>query len=250
MNLVNRATFDPVKPYRVKRNGKLIGSFLVVWNGKRVNLETKDATEARRRAALVEKGLWPPDKEAARAVKEALEGDGGNPETVNALPIPVPPSPVISERPVEVPAEPVLPVSPQPTPAEAVNNLASAEEELEDATKSALADAGVDLSELSARMPQIVSGVHLWLQGQLCRTGIRLFKGVWPAMVTIPPGDEIRVLLGKLWSAVLAKWDVNPERIGVGWLLLGVAAVTSIAQVGGMLEGLKVAEEKSKAAVN
>jgi hypothetical protein len=113
-----------------------------------------------------------------------------------------------------------------------------------------LADAGVDLSELSARMPQIVSGVHLWLQGQLCRTGIRLFKGVWPSLVSLPPEDELRVLLGKLWSAVLAKWDVNPERVGVGWLLLGVAAVTSLAQVGGMLEGLKAEEEKSKAAVN
>jgi hypothetical protein len=46
-----------MKPYRVKRGQKFIGSFIVVHEGKRVNLATKDASEARRYAALVDQGL-------------------------------------------------------------------------------------------------------------------------------------------------------------------------------------------------
>jgi hypothetical protein len=236
-----------MKPYRVKRGQKFIGSFIVVHDGQRVNLGTKDANEARRRAALVAKGLWPPDEGAAAAVKRSLEGGEEPPVSV---PPAVPPPPALPE-PIEVPAEPVprAPPAPPPMPsAQAVNETAAAEaDDLENQAKSVLADAGVDMSEIVAKAPSLLAGAHLYIQGQLCRLGVRVVKGRYPAMVTLPEGDGLRDMLGKLWTAQLQKWNLDPSAIGIGWWLVIVSGVTAMAQVGGMLAAI---EEEEKKAVN
>jgi hypothetical protein len=247
-----------MKPYRVKRGDKFIGSFIVVHEGKRVNLGTKDANEARRLAALVAKGKWPEsDGGAAAAVKQALEGkepdedevvepaqadppEGGRAGDVG--PGVVRPDDVLHHM-DEAPQSgtPVAPVA-----ADAVNAAAAAEADaLLSEAQATLADAGVDFAEIKAKMPALLASGHLWLQGQLCRLGVRVAKGRWPKMVTLPEDDPLRGLVGKLDVALLARLDLDVEKIGPGWLLLILSVVTSIAQVGGMLDAL-AAEELAK----
>jgi hypothetical protein len=242
-----------VKPYRVKRGQKFIGSFIVVHEGKRVNLATKDASEARRRAALVAKGLWPSvGNDATSAVKQSLEGEvpdvepleESTPPSVEASPVPdsgPPDGPVHSpvQVPEQVAADPVV----------AVNAAAAADAEdaeLLAGAKDALADAGIDLADIKAKMPTLLASGHLWLQGQLARSGVRIVKGKWPTMVTLPADDPLREMIGKLDAAFLARVNLDVEKIGPGWLLLILSAVTTIAQVGGMLEGLAL-QEKAEA---
>lgn len=242
-----------MKPYRVKRGQKFIGSFIVVHEGKRVNLATKDASEARRRAALVAKGLWPSvGNDATSAVKQSLEGEvpdvepleESTPPSVEASPVPdsgPPDGPVHSpvQVPEQVAADPVV----------AVNAAAAADAEdaeLLAGAKDALADAGIDLADIKAKMPTLLASGHLWLQGQLARSGVRIVKGKWPTMVTLPADDPLREMIGKLDAAFLARVNLDVEKIGPGWLLLILSAVTTIAQVGGMLEGLAL-QEKAEA---
>ena len=242
-----------MKPYRVKRGQKFIGSFIVVHEGKRVNLATKDASEARRRAALVAKGLWPSvGNDATSAVKQSLEGEvpdvepleESTPPSVEASPVPdsgPPDGPVHSpvQVPEQVAADPVV----------AVNAAAAADAEdaeLLAGAKDALADAGIDLADIKAKMPTLLASGHLWLQGQLARSGVRIVKGKWPMMVTLPADDPLREMIGKLDAAFLARVNLDVEKIGPGWLLLILSAVTTIAQVGGMLEGLAL-QEKAEA---
>jgi hypothetical protein len=244
-----------MKPYRVKRGQKFIGSFIVVHDGKRVNLATKDASEARRRAALVAKGLWPPaGNDAATAVKQSLEGEVSDddepleeaaPPTVAASPVPdsrsaVPPVPDAVPVPEQVEADPVAAVNATATAMDAENEALLA------GAKDALADAGIDLADIKAKMPTLLASGHLWLQGQLARSGVRIVKGKWPMMVTLPADDPLREMIGKLDAAFLARVNLDVEKIGPGWLLLILSAVTTIAQVGGMLEGL-AQQEKAEA---
>jgi hypothetical protein len=251
------ATVVPMKPYRVKRGNKFIGSFIVVHEGKRVNLGTKDANEARRRQILIEKGMWPePAGDAAAAVKQALEGKDTD-EAENVVPAQaaaveggragnVGPGAV---RPDDVPhrvdeaPQSGTPVAPA---ADAVNAAAAAEADaLLSEAQTTLADAGIDFGEIKAKLPTLLASGHLWLQGQLCRAGVRVVKGRWPLMVTLPDDDPLRAMVGKLDAALLARLDLDVEKLGPGWFLLILSVVTSIAQVGGMLEAL-AAEEQAK----
>lgn len=258
-----------MKPYRVKRGDKFIGSFIVVHDGKRVNLATKDASEARRRALLVKKGQWPPAGDAAAAVKNALEGR--EPETdeiseseseavdgVQAVPVQT-----VGSGPV-VPAsdpgaggvgsvgapEDAAPIA----AADAVNAAAGSDAELDalaGEAKAALADAGLDIAELREKAPQLISGAHLWLQGQLARGGVRVFKGKWPKLVTLPPEDDLRGLLGRIDVALLARMNIDVDKISPVWWLIGLSLVTMTAQVGGMLEQIEQDEKAAEAkAVN
>lgn len=63
------------KLWRVKRRGKFIGSFRVTIKGREINLDTKDATEALRRAKLAARGLWPQEQNAAVAVAAAFDSE-------------------------------------------------------------------------------------------------------------------------------------------------------------------------------
>lgn len=248
-----------MKPYRVKRGSKFIGSFIVVYDGERVNLRTKDANEARRRAALVAKGLWPPsDTGAAAAVRDALEGKGPEPDEEVQKVEPVASTSLdVGQVSARVPAaaagdespDPVVPPVSPVDAAAAVNAAASIEvdERLVSDASAALADAGIDLAEIKAKMPSLLAKAHLWVQGTAARVGIRVVRGKWPAMVTLPDDDPLRDIIGKLDAAYLARLNLDVEKIGPGWFLLILSAVTTIAQVGGMLELLE-AQEKAEAA--
>jgi hypothetical protein len=246
-----------MKPYRVKRGGKFIGSFIVVHDGRRVNLGTKDASEARRRAALVARGEWPEsDGGAAVAVKRALEGKEPD-EVENVAPVQAPiveAGRASNVGPSAVRPDDVLPrvdEAPQPgspvAAADAVNAAAAAEADaLLSEAQTTLADAGIDFGEIKAKLPTLLASGHLWLQGQLCRAGIRVVKGRWPLMVTLPEDDPLRGMIGKLDAALLARLDLDVEKLGPGWFLLVLSLVTSIAQVGGMLEALAAEEQAAK----
>lgn len=68
------------KPYRRRKNGKLVGNFRVTLpSGRDLNLKTKDAREALARAALAVKGKWPPEEAAVAAALETLD-PGASPE--------------------------------------------------------------------------------------------------------------------------------------------------------------------------
>jgi hypothetical protein len=247
-----------MKPYRVKRGDKFIGSFIVVHNGKRVNLKTGDASEARRRAALLAKGEWPPQKNAAaRAVVEALEGAEPPPEPP-VVPTPDP-SPDIEAKSQQQsqpapsappPAEGAGTPSP-PAAADAVNSVAAAaneEDQLEAQARAALESAGIDLSEVTEKVPEWLSGAHLWMQGQLCRCGVRAVKGKWPKLVTLDKTDDLRLLIGKIWQKKLAAMNLDLEKLGPGWWLLLLSGACAFAQVGGMLAELESREEAEREA--
>lgn len=236
----------PMKPYRVLRGKKPIGSFLVRYQGRRVNLQTQDANEARRRAVLLSKGQWPPAGDAAAAVTAALEGKEPAAEHVPAPDgAPGPVQPVVENR----PAAPVVDA------AAAVNAAAAGaaqEQQLCNEASKALQEAGLDFEEVKAKMPSLLAKGHLWLQGTVARIGIRMVKGKWPRMVTLAEDDPLRDLMGKLDMAILNRMDLTIEKIGPGWFLLGLSVVTTLAQVAGMMEALdeEAKAEAAKKAVN
>lgn len=69
------------KPYRRRKgkNGPFIGNYRCTFDGRDINLQTKDAHEAHARARLVTKGKWPPIEAAVAAARTAL--DPGAPAT-------------------------------------------------------------------------------------------------------------------------------------------------------------------------
>ena len=240
------------KPFRVKRNGKYIGSWIVAVGGERLNLQTKDAGEARRRARLAARGAWPPEEAAADAVADVL--DGPSPESLNPAPDSKSTEPALTGRGGTPPAEPDTSTAPpagsvgaEPDawtgaadPTEAANAAAAAAAAgLAGDFQAALADEGLDLGDLKANLPKMLAGAHLYVQGQACRYGVSLLKGGrWPSMVTLDESSKLRELLGKLWVVQLAKWDIRPETWDPWTLLLALSAVTASAQVSAMLTEL------------
>lgn len=63
------------KPYRRRKgkNGPHVGNYRVTFDGRDINLHTKDANEAHARARLVSKGKWPPIDAAVEAARNALD---------------------------------------------------------------------------------------------------------------------------------------------------------------------------------
>jgi hypothetical protein len=243
------------KPFRVKRNGKYIGSWIVAVGGERLNLRTKDAGEARRRARLAARGVWPPEEAAADAVADVL--DGSAPDSLNSAPGFASVDPARTGRsgtpqaePDTSPAPPAGSVTDAPPPVAedptAAANAAAADAAAADADaglagefRDALDGEGVDLSDLKTNLPGMLAGVHLYVQGQACRFAVSVLKGGrWPSMVTLDESSKLRELLGKLWVVQLAKWDIRPENWTPLTLLLALSAVTASAQVSTMLAEL------------
>jgi hypothetical protein len=243
-----------MKPYRVKRGSRYIGSFLVVVDGQRVNLQTKDATEARRRAALAEKGQWPTaGNGAARAVKEAIEGAGEPapvpPEAVS--PPVLPPEVLSSELPsagsgaagtvsTEGAAAGSGPSAAAPvSPADAVNATAAAEMAIEGEAKAALAAAGVDLGELGPKLPEYVGKAMTVASGQLARVPVRFIAGVWVPRPELP--EDARLLqpvMGKCALMKLGQWGLDLERLGPGAWFLITFGLCTLMQMGAALAAL------------
>lgn len=232
------------KPYRVKRGGKFIGSFLHPWQGKRINLRTKDANEARTRGRLVERGLWPPaeDAGAARAVKAALEGSEelaspasvtpqgdvstegtAAPEGAGAA-VPVTPSP-----------EPATPQpEPAPTPAEAVNSAAAADdEEIEAEATAALKDAGIDLNEIGPMLPEKLGRGFFWVTGQISKLPTKWIAGRHAGLQKLPEEmAPIYRVTGKCVLRELAKLGIDLERLTPRQVLILFACVGFAMQTG------------------
>ena len=230
------------KPYRVKRNGKLIGSFLVVIDGQRVNLETKDANEARRRARLAERGKWPPEDAAADATKEILDG-AAEPGGVAAAAEPVATTPATAE-PSPSPRGPDIP--PAATGSlPAVDPVAAANAAAGDLAAEACDALGMSRDEVGGAMsemldPAQVGQVHYWAQGQLCRFAIKRWKGKAPPLAAgMPPeGSKVVAFVGKMWIAQLSRWNINLEALTPLGAILLVSTFTAVQQFGAMLEAI------------
>lgn len=63
------------KPYRRRKGkrGPFVGNYRVTIDGRDLNLETKDANEAGRRARLAVEGRWPPNEAATRTARAMLD---------------------------------------------------------------------------------------------------------------------------------------------------------------------------------
>jgi hypothetical protein len=237
-----------MKPYRVKRGGKLIGNLLVVHDGKRVNLGTKDQNEARRRIELLVKGEWPPRDEvdAARAVKQALDPAAPSPEVLTPPPevySPVPPA-VASPIPVPPPAMP-----PAMPAMDAVNAAAAAEDEIEREATQAMRSLGVDLGELAPKLPEYVGKGVVALSGQLARVPVRFIAGAWVETPKLPEEAAPLVpVMGRCLLMKLAQWGIDLEKLGPGaWLLVtfGICVTLQVAVGLSAVEAAKAATPKT-----
>lgn len=238
-----------MKPYRVKRGGKYIGNLLVVHDGKRVNLGTKDQNEARRRIALLVKGEWPPkDNDAARAVKQALDpgvvplpGLASPPEVASTpvLPPAVPPPTALPDQqapPSGARSEGAAAGIPSPAAApvcDAVNATAAAEAQVEREAAAAMQAIGVDLGELGPKLPEYVGKGITVVSGQLARVPVRFIKGKWPEAPKLPPEAEVlRPVMGKCALMKLTQWGIDLEKLGPGaWFLVtfGICVTLQVA---------------------
>jgi hypothetical protein len=244
-----------MKPYRVKRAGKYIGSWIVVHGGARVNLGTKDANEARRRAALLARGQWP-DQGAAAAVKEAIESLPAKPdEAPPAAPPPVaPPSPPASPQAVPSPAPPPDPAAAPgaPTAADAVNAAARAEAEAEEAmtgeAKAAVEAMGIDFGEIEAKLPEGIGRATVWATGQASRGIVWFLAGKLPPLQPVPEEAKPALpVLGRLVTWKLGRWGVAIEQLTPGWwLAILLAAAVAVQTVAGLAH-LQAEKEKEEA---
>jgi hypothetical protein len=150
--------------YRRKKNGKFIGSYFIDVDGVPLNLHTKDAAEARRRAGLAARGKWPPVDAAAEAAIEAMDPAGSD-DSAAAAPAAVVVGSV-ADAPIEAAPEAVSPTpsaQPQPavSPAEAASAAAAemAGERAEAAGVAVAVDqqAAVD-AKLAAVMAKVAGG--------------------------------------------------------------------------------------------
>lgn len=137
-------------------------------------------------------------------------------------------------------------IPPAPAAADAVNEAAASSVDenaaLEQEAKAALEAAGVDLSELTTKAPEVLGKLHIWAQGHALRIPIRVFKGSWPPFAGLgddPEAISLRNLLGKLWAAKLASLNLDVSKITPGWWLLILSGVTAFAQTAAMLEAMK-----------
>jgi hypothetical protein len=239
------------KPFRVKRAGKYIGSWLVWVDGERVNLDTKDANEARRRARLVELGKWPPGESVAKQTKKVLDGQGdsddddpgdeGSQYVEGGLPvISAPAAREATPAPTVPPVPPSVPESVPPVDPVAAANQAAADFSGE--LKEALSGAGTSISDVVADLPDMLAGAHLWLQGQGCRVVVRYWKKRWPSMVTLDESDKIRKLMGKMWTEQLKRWEIAPESMSPLEIIAICTVVTSLQQIGAMTDEVQALE--------
>lgn len=235
------------KLWRIKRRGKYIGSWRISIKGREVNLLTKDATEAKRRAQLAARGLWPSEEPAADALNKALDIDvqGGSEPTVSS-PEPVPgspPGPATLPLPEghsegagggELPAPP--PAKPDgvvPPPGNwAADATAAAAEETGDAAGAGEAPPaeGLGLDDLLQLDPaQLAEGAVAVTELVLARIITARSKGA-KRMRPVDPEFLGRVLTVKSWEITIRRWSATGWEIHPGWgILAGSIAMASAA---------------------
>lgn len=195
-----------MKPWRVKRGRKYIGAWHVTVDGERINLRTKDARLAEKRAREAKRGRrdFESDTEGAAATTiAALDGAGSGGATVDPPPPPVAP-----------PVEEHTPPPPDPPPA-AGGPPVDAGNWAADAAAAAGEQASDPLSEEID--PEIVDGLFRDAATAIVEAQIRLQAWTWRRYKNIevspvPPDHPSRERPTKLWDRQLRKW-VPTEKI-------------------------------------
>jgi hypothetical protein len=240
------------KPFRTKREGKEIGSFKVRVRGHRVNLKTKDPSEARRRARLANDGRWPPEAKAADDMKEILDGvppvpgegdlpaaeatpigqggDPGSPPEAShfAPPADSAPPDVVSE--VNAAAADVAGAAP---PAAGVPGVPMTPEEIDRAfTARLLQKFGVEQSEAGGTASE--AGQFLArLRAGVVRQGVDW----WANRQTPPrhlnpeskPDDFLGGIEALAWEYVVLQHAGALPALSPGWVLLGIGVLDLLA---------------------
>lgn len=260
------------KPYRRKKRGRYVGNFRVTVAGEDLNLGTKDANEATRRARLAAAGKWPPVEAAAEAAAAAL--DPGAAHTPTPEPGPEPP--------IE-PAAPGPPGDGAPAGAAATPAGAAPTEPLGDAARAAAADASADpdaaTNAAGAPAPDLdgeirrvmgdlgvggsadlfeqgadgIAALLLWLQGKAIELGIEWRLKVPEAQVPqIGPSEPPRTILRLGVKAQAMRWFPNLLDQVQPWMAivvgLGLAVPAQVLNVKFIVDGRPVTLDEARAA--
>jgi hypothetical protein len=264
------------KPYRRKKNGKLVGSFRATIDGRDLNLETKDASEAHRRARLATQGKWPVSEAAANAAAAALDPaeedsqpeapaesspvmDGGAPQTA-ALPVTHAPSSAGPVAPLESLADAAAAAAAEVSGSAEGERVEAAQLERESSVDSELAGIMAELGK-DAGGADLLSGVCdgvaaflLWGERKAIELGVNwtLARRKDPRrLVTaeVPEDSLMRKSLrvGLKGMAVIHFPDLS-TRLTPGWAIaIGMVGGAGMAAIGGKLVNVDKKTEVSVA---
>lgn len=248
------------KPYRRRKgkNGKFVGNFRVTIDGRDLNLETKDAAEATRRARLATQGKWPPIDAATAAAVQALD-PGAPPPTVSteAGAAPAVGTPTEGSR-AEAPAVSAEPAerspagAPPPSEREPLNDAAAAAAveagEYEEQQAEAAEAESVSADEVKAAMAELVGpdgdllkgicdgagAFTLWLEGWAVKYGIKWGTGIKMDPGQSGPDSMARKCLRVGYHATLLKhFPTIAQNLSPGWAIvigLGFGAKDAIME--------------------
>lgn len=242
------------KPFRRKKRGKLVGNFFATVDGRDVNLQTKDAHEADRRARLAVRGKWPVvDAAAAAAVGSldpAADAAGGPIGPEDPTPPPVPEGPPPDLTPPALPVQPpVLPVPLDDAAAAAAAEVSGTTPDpadpgaptVDDEVKSIMSELSGPDGQLAEEVCDQVGKGLLWSQGHLLRLGVKWTTGKQFRPGPVADDSLSRRCLAKSLRA-LARLHLPGmlEQITPGWgLVLGLG----LGAMGQLAGGEVVAED-------
>lgn len=243
------------KPYRRRKGGKFIGNFRVNVAGRDLNLDTKDANEAQRRARLAVQGKWPVNEAAANAAADVLDparvDDSPAPEPVAAPAVgsvaPEPRVPVVPNG-VHAAAAPVAPAEPLESAAAAAASEVSGAETTEQVTAEAIAAEASIANDVQAEMAKLVGpngelidraadGVGafaLWAECQAIKYGVKWtlgIKGFTPAQPE-PESMARKCLQHSFKALALQHFPALAQNLTPGWGIvigLGFGAVHAVS---------------------
>lgn len=248
------------KPFRVKRGSRYIGSWKARVKGEVVNLETKDAEEARRRERRARAGDFGWQSSVADDVKETLDGDGGEPSLPGSGGEPEPvelddSQEVASSKPAAAVPEsgpkPAAAGPPLPTPESApdpVSEANAAAAGMAGEFKETLKGAGINLSDLME--PEFLGGLHVAGQDFLFQLVAPMVTTRKPKPFVLPEkfAGAVKVL-GQAWVEQLKKWNLSLDGISPGSLILLATGGMLAVQIAALYAEEEAAPEGAAGAV-
>jgi hypothetical protein len=231
--------------FRRKRSGKYVGNWIERVDGNEINLGTKSATLAKKRAKLAQAGEWPRDPVAdahgaAADVAAAMEGKEVPRAGIDSEADAMPQAARHGEGtlPVSDPRPPVVGSPAASASSASAADMAAATSDADAAMVEMAAASGVTVDELKTAMaamaedfPDQAAGGLLVAQGALVRVGYALFTkagktGRRLEVPAIPVGHPARNLIAIGVRGCMRDWNVDLERVP-SWLILVAGLVLS-----------------------
>lgn len=251
------------KLWRVRRGGKPIGAWHVNVGGHRVNLRTKDAGEAEKRARKAARGVREFDDDAggesaAASILEGMgAGGGGGADDMGSSPaVETVPAPVAAP-----PMPPTLPAAATDGPPAAAAAAPSERHEVAptegwaDALAGAAAPAPANdtsaptATEVPSELVEqiITAGADLAIEGQLMLQSWLIKKGAKVKTAPVPSDAKGREVGRAMWSAALR--ELMPKDLPLPvWVAapLMIAALTLPVQLGPGAEAIKEEDQQKQ----